>query len=169
MRRIAIFLAVLALGASACGGQEEHGGGHTGSATSNGSASMDHRGSVPGSAADKSDAARKVVVVASDDLKFDPASIQVDAGEVITFVVRNEGKTVHEFVLGDEAYQQMHEGDMAQGGHMSSNMDNAVSVDPSDSAEITWRFDETGEVLYGCHEPGHYDGGMVGAVEVARL
>jgi uncharacterized cupredoxin-like copper-binding protein len=106
------------------------------------------------------------VVVASDDLKFDPSSIQVEAGEVITFVVRNEGENEHEFVLGDEAYQDMHESDIAEGDHHMSGMDNAVTVSPGETAEITWGFDETGRVLYGCHEPGHYDGGMVGTIEV---
>lgn len=131
------------------------------------SSSMDHGGSVPGSAAAKSAAGRKMEVTAGDDLRFEPSTIEVGVGEVVTFVVRNDGRAEHEFVLGDEAYQQMHEGGMAEGDGMTTGMENAVTVAPGESAEITWRFDETGEVLYGCHEPGHYDGGMVGTIEVS--
>jgi uncharacterized cupredoxin-like copper-binding protein len=46
------------------------------------------------------------------------------------------------------------------------DMGNAVKVGPGETAELTWRFDETGTLLYGCHEPGHYEGGMVGTIEV---
>ena len=164
MRRLALVAIVALLTTSGCAsddGHERHsasGGNHD--------SSMDHGGSVPGSAVDKSEATREVLVIASDDLRFDPTSIQVDAGEVITFVVRNDGETEHEFVLGDQDYQEMHESDMAEGDHHMSGMDNAVTIAPGESVELTWRFEEKGEVLYGCHEPGHYDGGMVGTVEV---
>jgi uncharacterized cupredoxin-like copper-binding protein len=84
----------------------------------------------------------------------------------VTFVVRNVGDIDHEFVLGDDAYQDMHEGDMEESGHPMDGMRNAIVVEPGESAELTWSFDEAGEVLYGCHEPGHYEGGMVGKIEV---
>jgi uncharacterized cupredoxin-like copper-binding protein len=123
-------------------------------------------GTVPGEVADPSEADRKVTVVASDELRFDPESIEVSTGEVVTFMVRNDGDTDHEFVLGDSDYQEMHESDMAHDHHMGG-MDNAVTVGPGESAEITWRFEKAGEVLYGCHEPGHFEGGMVGTVEIS--
>jgi uncharacterized cupredoxin-like copper-binding protein len=68
-------------------------------------------------------------------------------------------------VLGDEAYLDMHEADMDDADMME--MGNAVTVAPGETKELTWRFDDVGEVLYGCHEPGHYTGGMVGSVEVS--
>lgn len=120
-------------------------------------------GTVPGGAADPAKATREIVVEASDDLRFDPATLEVEAGEVVTFVVRNIGRTDHEFVLGDEAYQDMH--DMESDADMME-MGNAVTVAPGGTKELTWRFDDAGKVLYGCHEPGHYEGGMVGSVDV---
>ena len=123
-------------------------------------------GTVPGDAAERSDATRQIVVDASDDLRFDPASIEVQVGEVVTFVVRNTGKIDHEFVLGDEAYQDMHEAEM-EGGNDMMEMGNAITVAPGEARELTWRFEDAGEVLYGCHEPGHYEGGMVGSIEVS--
>ncbi len=55
----------------------------------------------------------------------------------------------------------MHSGDMEHGG------DIAIDIGPGETKEITWRFGESGEVLYGCHEADHYDGGMVGTIEVS--
>lgn len=152
MRKIGTAVAAVAMLASACGGADHDA--HTGSV---------EEGTVPGSAAPASEADRTVEVLASDHLRFDPAVVEVEAGEAITFVVTNEGKIVHEFVLGDAAYQEEHGSGM---DHGEGGMDNAVTLAPGETAELTWRFDESGEVLYGCHEPGHYDGGMVGEVEV---
>lgn len=44
--------------------------------------------------------------------------------------------------------------------------DNAVSVGPGETKQVTWRFTDPGEVMFGCHELGHYDGGMVGTISV---
>lgn len=122
-------------------------------------------GRVMGEAADPSDADRTVKVVMSDQLSYNPAELSVKEGEIVTFEVVNEGKAPHEFVLGDEAFQNMHEMDMAEGDH-SDSMSNGLSLEPGEEGSLTWRFTEAGEVLYGCHEPGHYEGGMVGVIEV---
>lgn len=156
---------VLVLTTAACGsdGGEAGHAGHSGNTTAPGSMEM---GTVLGEAADASEADRKVTVVAFDELRFDPVSIDVSAGEVVTFVVGNDGDTDHEFVLGDSAYQEMHESDMMEGGQHISGMDNVLAVGPGETDEITWHFEEAGEIFYGCHEPGHYEGGMVGTIQI---
>lgn len=158
------FLAVLALVAAACGGSD--------GVDDSGTASDDHmhshddtEGVVPGGPAEEAEAITEVEVEAQDDFTFTPASIEVEAGEVVTFVVRNEGVAQHEFVLGDEVYQQMHEAEM-QGDHDMDMMENAIVVPGGETKKITWRFDEAGEVLFGCHEPGHYKAGMVGRITI---
>ena len=118
-----------------------------------------------GESAEESEADRTIKVVMLDELAYDPEQLDVSEGDVVTFEVVNEGKARHEFVLGDSDYQEMHEADMGDGGH-GEMMENGVSVEPGQSASLTWRFTESGEVLYGCHEPGHYEGGMVGAIDV---
>lgn len=122
-------------------------------------------GEVPGGPAAAADADREIRVAANDDLTFKPASIEVSANQTVTFVVVNEGQTDHEFVIGDGTYQEMHESDMQENDHMM-HMENAVDVTPGETAEITWQFDEAGEVLFACHEPGHFDGGMIGSIQV---
>lgn len=39
---------------------------------------------------------------------------------------------------------------------------------PGESGSVTWRFTESDGGLYGCHIPGHYEGGMVGSIDVGR-
>lgn len=120
-----------------------------------------------GSPADRADADRTVEVTAVD-IAFEPATVEVAAGEVVTFVVRNEGAAEHEFVLGDEDTQQQHEEQMASEHAMGHGDDtNALRLAPGQQGELTWRFDDAGTVLYGCHSPGHYDAGMVGEITVS--
>jgi uncharacterized cupredoxin-like copper-binding protein len=119
-----------------------------------------------GMAADPAEADRTIGIQAGDDLRFEPSVVEVAAGQTVTFVVTNTGQTPHEFILGDEALQEEHERDMQEGG-MEHGADNTVELAAGETAELTWRFDEPGEVLFGCHEPGHYPAGMVGTVRVS--
>lgn len=125
---------------------------------------------IPGKEGAPSEADREIEVVGTDSLEFDPEDIEVEVGETITFVVTNSGEIEHEFVLGNAAYQAEHEEEMSgggDGGHVHGGGDpNILGVAPGETGEITWTFTEAGEVLYGCHEPGHYKGGMVGTITV---
>ncbi|HEX2196886.1 MAG TPA: cupredoxin family protein [Actinomycetota bacterium] len=116
----------------------------------------------PGSA---SAATRTIEVTTRDPYRFEPAAVEVEANETVTFVVTNEGDQDHEFVLGDVAYQEDHREQMASGEMHHEG--NAVTVAPGDTEELTWTFPSAGEVLYGCHVAGHYDGGMVGVITVS--
>lgn len=152
-RGLVVGAAFLAIVGAACG---ESGGG------AGGGHDMDAmRAAIPGEAADASESDRTVQVEALDELAFSPESISVEKGEVVTFEVTNVGKTMHEFVLGDKAYQEMHEKSTSM-----NHDENGLALEPGQTASLTWRFSESGKVYYGCHEPGHYKGGMVGNVQV---
>ena len=156
MKRLSIVLAVVALFFVACGGSSD--AGHNDHSEGAGSEAGEP---LPGAAGDASEADRTIEVSTLDQLRFDPGSIDVEVGEVVTFVVTNDGNTDHEFVLGDAAYQEAHGGeehDMSGG--------NAVAVAPGETEELTWEFTEAGSFEYGCHVSGHYEGGMVGDLEV---
>jgi uncharacterized cupredoxin-like copper-binding protein len=110
-----------------------------------------------------------IEVQALDELAWDPASVTVQAGETVTFVVTNDGQAQHEFVLGPDHVQEAHEEAAAGGMEHGEAGEEAMAVlelAPGETEEATITFDEPGEILYGCHEPGHYDGGMVGTVTV---
>lgn len=121
-----------------------------------------------GGPAGASEATRTIDVTVSNELVFDPDAFEVEAGEVVTFVVTNTGDIEHEFVLGDEAMQQEMAAQMASGDDHahSGESSNAVTVHGGETAELTWRFGEPGTVLVGCHEPGHYEAGMRAVVTV---
>lgn len=42
-----------------------------------------------------------------------------------------------------------------------------VSVAPGQSGEIIWHFTKAGKVDFACLQPGHFDAGMKGVVNVA--
>jgi uncharacterized cupredoxin-like copper-binding protein len=113
-------------------------------------------------------AATRIEVNLTDGLKIEPAAMTVPAGVPVTFVVTNSGTILHEFVLGDEAEQTLHEAEMAAAGGMSMPKDEemAVGVEPGRTKELTVTFDEAGTVLAGCHVVGHYAAGMKAAVTI---
>lgn len=123
-----------------------------------------------GEPADSADADRVVEITASDDFRFDPNEVDVLAGDVITFRVVNSGTLIHDFTIGDEATQQKHDeemAEMAESGEMMMHKEpNAMSINPGETNELTWHFTEPGTVLIGCHQVGHYAGGMKGTITV---
>ncbi len=120
------------------------------------------------------EAASRTIEVDMVDIAFEPTSIDVEAGETVRFVFSNEGEAVHEAYLGDEQAQEEHdaersgdEGDAEEMGGMDHGGDaEAVVVDPGDSGELTYTFDEPGQIQIGCHQPGHYEADMVIDVNV---
>ena len=54
-------------------------------------------------------------------------------------------------------------GEMAEDDHGDEA---EVEVAPGETATLVYTFDEPGELLYGCHVPGHYAAGMVGTITV---
>lgn len=125
-------------------------------------------GEVAGTPADAADADRRIEVTATDELAYEPATVEVAVGETITFVVTNVGEVEHEFVLGDDDEQEEHASEMAEMGDdaMEHAEPNAIAVPPGETVELTWHFPAAGELTYACHEPGHYEGGMIGTILV---
>jgi uncharacterized cupredoxin-like copper-binding protein len=111
---------------------------------------------------------RTVDVTMTDSLTFEPSEITVAPGETVRFVVTNAGDSVHEFLVGDEAAQAEFEAEMAGGDEMDHDTSSGVSVDPGQTESFEYTFGNSYEViLAGCHEPGHYEGGMVATIQVS--
>jgi uncharacterized cupredoxin-like copper-binding protein len=108
---------------------------------------------------------RTIEVTMTDDLRFGPSSFTVSAGETVRFVVHNAGQAVHEFYIGDEEAQMHHAEEMSMGAMMHDDPD-GVTVQPGETETLEYTFTEAGQLLVGCHEPGHYAGGMVGTIDV---
>jgi Cu+-exporting ATPase len=111
---------------------------------------------------------RTVTVETNDRMRFVPGDLTIEQGETIAFTVTNTGNLPHEFVIGDAEVQEEHEGEMAvdDAGHQDETY--AIELAPGETRTLVYTFDDSGELLYGCHVPGHYDAGMWGTITVAE-
>jgi uncharacterized cupredoxin-like copper-binding protein len=134
-------------------------------------------------------ASGRVVDMDMADNAFSTKQLQVAKGETVTLRFHNKGAAVHEAVIGNDAVQASHHQQMttgtangmpggtpmttASGGmeHGSMNSggttdDDAVTVQPGEMKEMKHTFTESGTVLIGCHQPGHWEAGMKASVTV---
>jgi uncharacterized cupredoxin-like copper-binding protein len=113
--------------------------------------------------------ADRSVAVTMRDLAFEPDRLEVKAGETVEFAFTNAGSQEHEAVIGDEMLQESQEGggsDSHASGHHGSMKVARVVLSPGRSSKLTYTFDKPGEILIGCHVPGHWKAGMKLAVAV---
>ncbi|CAN7329694.1 cupredoxin family protein [Variovorax sp. LjRoot290] len=113
-------------------------------------------------------ATRTVKVDMTDGMRFSPASIDVKQGETVRFVVTNSGKLKHELVLGTEKELKEHYEVMKKNPEMEHADPNMVTLAAGKAGEIIWQFTKAGKVDFACLQPGHYDAGMKGAVNVTK-
>lgn len=110
---------------------------------------------------------RTVSIDMRDDMKFYTDVIEAKQGETIRFIVKNSGKIKHEMVLGTEKELKEHNEVMKKNPGMEHEDANMVTVAPGKSGEIVWQFTKTGKINFACLQPGHFDAGMKGYVNVA--
>lgn len=109
----------------------------------------------------------RVVEVEMRDIAFDPTTLDVRAGEKVRFVFKNTGAVTHDAFLGDAAAQEAHEREMREGHGDHGEGSNAVTVRPGKTGQLVYTFERPGQILLGCHQPGHYTGGMKAAINIA--
>jgi uncharacterized cupredoxin-like copper-binding protein len=109
---------------------------------------------------------KTIEVEMSDEMRFTPSFIKVKKGDVIKFVHRNKGQTMHEFVLGTADSLAEHAEMMKKFPGMEHSEAYMTHVAPGKKGEVIWQFSETGEFAFGCLIPGHFDAGMKGKVIV---
>jgi uncharacterized cupredoxin-like copper-binding protein len=121
-----------------------------------------------GEPAEASLADRVVEIHMLDELRFEPASVEVKVGETVTFKVVNDGKLEHDFTLGDAEAQDEHDAEMAAGRPgMGHDEPNTMTLAAGAGGELTWHFTAAATIFYGCHIPGHYAARMVGNLTIA--
>jgi uncharacterized cupredoxin-like copper-binding protein len=94
-----------------------------------------------------------------DGLTFMPDSVAVAKGETIRFVLTNIGTVTHEFQVGPA--------DMVA----ADNVDGVLNVEKDElvaghTYAVDYSFSGDGPDGYACHEPGHYEAGMKGVIEL---
>ncbi|MEW5834545.1 MAG: cupredoxin family protein [Pseudomonadota bacterium] len=121
-----------------------------------------------GIAGDAKDAKRNVEVGMADTMRFTPDKIEVRTGETVRFVARNNGKVMHEFVIGTKAENVKHAELMVKFPTMQHDEPYMAHVPPGKTGEIVWTFNRAGEFEFACLIAGHYQAGMVGTITVAQ-
>jgi uncharacterized cupredoxin-like copper-binding protein len=105
----------------------------------------------------------RTIEIAMRYSRFEPAPIEVEPGETVRFVVRNDDPIDHEFILGDAGVQRAHErGTEAYHPPRPGEM----SVPPLETAVTTYTFPASGTLILGCHLPGHFAYGMRAEVRI---
>lgn len=111
---------------------------------------------------------RTIDVGMSDDMRFTPARLGVKRGETIRFVLRNNGKLLHEFVIGTRKELDEHAALMVKFPNMEHDEPYMAHVAPGQTGEIVWNFNRAGAFDFACLIAGHYQAGMIGKIEVSK-
>ena len=126
-----------------------------------------------GCAGNPKNAARTVRIAMDDQMRFmaaprahGPGDVEVKRGETVRFVVRNDGKVMHEMVLGRMQELKEHAELMRKFPGMEHNEPYMAHVAPGKKGEIVWQFTRAGEFHYACLIPGHLEAGMIAKITV---
>ena len=93
---------------------------------------------------------------------FSLATIDVDPGETVRFVVSNSDPIDHEFIIGDQAVQIAHERGTEA---FHPPRPGEITIPAGQTVETTYTFGAR-DLIFGCHLPGHYTYGMRGIISV---
>ena len=121
-----------------------------------------------GKAGDPKKVTRTIRFHMTDQMRFDPSQISVRQGDTIKFVVRNNGKIMHEMVIGTMKELKEHAELMKNFHNMEHDEPNMAHVAPGKTEEIVWQFTKAGVFDFACLIAGHFDAGMVGKIVVAK-
>lgn len=109
---------------------------------------------------------RTIEVRMTDDMRFTPDRFEVRRGETVRIVLRNDGRMLHEFVLGTKSELDAHAALMVRFPNMEHDEPYMVHVPAGKTGEIVWTFNRAGDFDFACLIAGHYQAGMAGTVRV---
>jgi uncharacterized cupredoxin-like copper-binding protein len=119
-----------------------------------------------GIAGDAKAVKRTISIKMTDNMRFSPDKIEVKLGETVRFVVNNDGKMMHEFVIGTKKELDAHAVQMMKFPNMEHDEPYMAHVKPQGKGEIIWTFNKPGDFNFACLIAGHYQAGMVGKIKV---
>lgn len=105
---------------------------------------------------------RMIVLRMDDHLEFVPSEVSVTPGETILFVLPNIGSALtHEFQIGPADRVALDQVD----GQIVLEVD---KIEPLHVDFVTYTLGSVGPYAFACHEPGHYEAGMKGIIDLIR-
>jgi uncharacterized cupredoxin-like copper-binding protein len=158
---------------AACSGSSDEDPGAAGDAAEHFDDSVDANGDADEhSDADQHSDAVEVVVTMTDQLKFEPNEITVEAGRPVLLTIENAGLALHDFTIGEMAVHVSHsEGASDDMAHMEGQEhDNAVhmALDGGATGTVEFTPEEAGEYQFHCTVLGHTESGMFGTLIVTE-
>jgi len=85
-----------------------------------------------------------------DSMRFTPDFAQVKLGDTVRFIVHNDGKIMHEFVIGTRKENEAHAELMKKFPGMEHDEPYMAHVPPGKTAELVWTFNRPGEFEFAC-------------------
>ena len=131
---------------------------------------------------------RTIKVIMYDNY-YEPNSFNIKKGETIKFEVSNLGELVHEFNIANAMMHLKHQQEMekmveneillgdkidkdqmhkmaAMDKSMGHSHSNSVLLAPKEKGIIIWKFENAVDIEIACNVPGHYQAGMIAAVNL---
>ena len=141
-----------------------------------------------GSKGKLSDVIRTIKVKMYDNY-YEPSTFNIKKGETIKFEVSNLGELVHEFNIANAMMHLKHQPEMekmveneillgdkidkdqmhkmaAMDKSMGHSHSNSVLLAPKEKGIIIWKFENAVDIEIACNVPGHYQAGMIAAVNL---
>lgn len=109
---------------------------------------------------------RTIVIDMYDTMRFSPREIVVKQNETVRFVVRNQGKMMHEMVIGTLEELKKHGELMKKHPGMEHDEPWMAHVKPRARHNLIWQFTRAGDFHFACLIAGHFEAGMVGTIRV---
>jgi len=111
-----------------------------------------------------------VVRVEMNEFGYELAETTIPAGSTVRFDFVNVGFIEHEAMFGTVHEQEEFADSAAHGEHGEDGHHGtvpAITLDAGEAGSLVVEFDEPGEMMIGCHLPGHWDAGMVTTLVVS--
>ncbi len=119
-----------------------------------------------GIAGDAKDVRRTIAIRMGDNMRFTPDTLTVKQGETVRLVMTNDGKLLHELVIGTRQVLNEHAAQMLKFPNMEHDEPYMAHVAAGKKGEIVWTFNRAGDFDFACLIAGHYQAGMVGKIKV---
>ena len=137
----------------------------------------------------KMDDVSRTIQVKMYDNYYEPKSFNIKKGETIKFEVINAGELVHEFNIANAMMHIKHQPEMermveneillgdkidkdkmqkmaAMDKSMGHSHSNSVLLAPKEKGILIWKFENAVNIEVACNVPGHYQAGMIAAVNL---
>ncbi len=141
-----------------------------------------------GSKGKLSDVTRTIEVKMYDNY-YEPNVFKIKKGETVKFKVKNLGELVHEFNIANPMMHIKHQPEMelmveneillgdridkdkmqkmaAMDKSMGHSHSNSVLLAPKEEGTLIWKFENAVNIEIACNVPGHYQAGMIAAVNL---